>query len=115
MHELEPLIVRHGHDVADFVILYRPSLSFAALKVDENGRQYWDEFFDQRKLSVPLPQQQVWPGDLPSGDVLLFDAAGRTPVVDGWGRLMVAATVTQRLQRSSQRAGAAQSAMDHVA
>jgi hypothetical protein len=114
MQELEPLVVRHGHDVADFVSLYRPSLPFAALKVDENGRQYWDEFLDQRKLSVPLPEG-VWPADLPGEDVLLFDAAGRTLIVDDWGRLAVGATVTERLQRSTQRAGAAQLVADNVA
>jgi hypothetical protein len=115
MQELEPLVVRHGHDVDDFVSLYKPPLlPFAALKLYENGKQYWDEFLDQRKLSVPLPGG-VWPADLPSENVLLFDTTGRTLVVDEWGRLAVGATVAERLQRSSQRAGAAQSAMDHVA
>jgi hypothetical protein len=113
MQELEPLVVRHGHDVYDFVSLYKPSLPFAALKVDENGRQYWDEFLDQRKLSVPLPQE-VWPGDLPSEDVLLFDASGRTLVVDEWGRLAVGPTLAERIKGNSQRAVAARSVMDHV-
>jgi hypothetical protein len=115
MQELEPLVVRHGHDVADFVSLYKPPLlPFAALKLYENGKQYWDEFLDQRKLSVPLPGG-AWPADLPSENVLLFDTTGRTLVVDEWGRLAVGAAVTERLERSSRRTGAAQSVMDGVA
>ncbi len=113
MQELEPLIVRHGHDVDDFVNFYKPAISLIQPKEYRNGRRYWDIRLG-KDTTVPLPEG-VWPPDLPSEDVLLFDASGRTLVVDEWGRLAVGASVTERLQQRSQRAGAAQSVMDHVA
>jgi hypothetical protein len=113
MQQLEPLVVRHGHDVDDFVNFYKPAISPIQPKEYRNGRRYWDIRLG-KDTTVPLPEG-VWPADLPSEDVLLFDAAGRTLVVDEWGRLAVGPTLAERIKGNSQRAVAAQSAMDHVA
>jgi hypothetical protein len=96
IQQVEPIAVRHGHDVDDFVKLCRLPFPFTAPLRDDDG-YYWADFFGSRKRCVP-PPRDAGLAKLPTDGVQLFDRARRTLVVDEWGRPAVGPTVAERLE-----------------